>query len=108
MKKIIVIINVVAIFILIVSINYPGNITEYVFAWLLFLVPLIIFDTIVFCIPKIYKKLFSEKTSLSRKIIYVSLLLFSLGFIFAATLVTTSFASKLLSGPEGHGSFSNK
>lgn len=106
MKKIIAVINVVIIFILIVSINYPGNIVEYVLAWLLFLVPLIIFDVIVFCIPKFYKKLFcamkkdSEKISLSRKIIYAVLVLFSLGFIFATTLLVTSFAGRLFNGPE--------
>ena len=108
MKKILAFINVVVIFILIVSINYPGNITEYILAWLLFLVPLIIFDVIVFCIPKISKKLFGaikkdgEKMSLSRKIIYAVLILLSLGFIFAATLVVTSFARRLLSGTDKH------
>lgn len=108
MKKIIIVINVVAILILVVFINYHGSITEYIFAWMLFLVPLIIFDVIVFCFPKIYKKLFgsmkkdSERISLSRKIIYAVVVIFSLGFIFATTLMITSFAGRLLSGPEKH------
>ena len=57
-KKILVIFNVIVILILIVEINYPGNITEYLFAWLLFLAPLVIFDIILFYIYKFYKNPF--------------------------------------------------